>query len=148
MKKYLLSLVFLFGLVAACFSQEMDVKHYSDAKNGYDGYAMTVYLGSMADMGIQDPNVDPFDFLQLLSDEIGKNFRMIDSLTDNEYFIKSESLSDYDLNVGEFYLTLILSSYDATEAVAVITCETFDGTTWAGFKIREDEVDKFFDVFG
>ncbi|MCQ2587861.1 MAG: hypothetical protein MJ174_07085 [Treponema sp.] len=146
MKKYLLSLVFLFGIVAACFAQENEIKYYKDAKKGYEGYAMTMYLGSMANFGF-GPEVDPADIMKELTNEFKKSFEEVYPLSDYQYWLVDEAMSTYPVNPGDFYLTFIAESEDAEEGLLVIICSTYDGDCYSSYIVSESDLYKLDDLF-
>lgn len=147
MKKFIFSLFLFIGLVCAAYSEDGDILYYENSEMGYGGYVVSMYLGNMEDFGIYDNSVDPAEILEIIETAISANFDMVDSLTDEEYWLKSEALEQYGVEAGEFYLTLLLDDYDSDEGLAIITCYTYDGTSWIGFYIDEDSVSELDSLF-
>lgn len=147
MKKLIFSLFLFIGLVVTANSQESNLLYYADPDLGYGGYAESMYLGNMEDFGIYDKRVDPSEVLFILKNAISEKFELVDSLTDEEYWLKSEALEQYAIKPGEFYFTMLLEDYYSKEGLAIITCETYDGTTWLGFYVDEDSVSELGSIF-
>ena len=132
MKKKILVFTFL-CLLSVSFSQQTNLKHYSDYTNDFEGYSVALYF---------DKDIDYESFINNVETKIFETTEKqpIKKLSKNNMWLLKCALNEWELAENEVYVVCIASSLIAREYILIFTRinenENFDW--WAVLLDKED----------
>ena len=143
MKKYIFAFI-LFATSAICFAQDTDMKHYSDYSQGFDGWAMSVYLD---DLKKEDVIGNEDELLGYMDQEISAQTGLtaIPKLTKKNTWLFKQALNEWDYEPGEVYAIFCADSKYADDGILIFTItKRKDECLWRAYSININDIDKIF----
>lgn len=143
MKKFIF-IIFIFIVTTVCFAQNADMKHYTDYTQGFDGWAMSVYLD---DLKKEDVIGNENELLNYMNQEISSRTGLapIPKLTKNNTWLFKKALNEWDYEPGEAYMVFCADSKYSNDGILIFTIiKRKDECLWRAYPININEIDKLF----
>lgn len=122
---------FLFFISVKIFSQNYDLKDYSDILHEYSGASVAIYVGNVND---EDTNEKLDKFMGLIPETV-KTFT---KLTKNNMWLCKKALNEWDYEKDECYFVFCADSKWADEFIfLVVRIKGKDDFDWSGFLLTK-----------
>ena len=121
-KKYIIfSYIFIIS-VGLLNSQDLNLKYYSDPRNGFSGVATAFFIDNVRDI-ISEHTDSEWGVMMnnYLDDNYGSRGRTVDRLTRNNQWLSRQALNEWDLEYGDVFVIYCGESRFAQTALVLIT---------------------------
>lgn len=140
MRKTLASFLFL-SIVCLynTFSQDGDLKLYSDYKNGFKGAAQAIFVGE------DKPEIQE-KLQKFLSVLLSEDVQQVSKITKNNMWLLTQALNEWDYQKDEYYIAIVAENRWATNGLLfIVKIKGKDDFEWKGFYISEKVLEKMND---
>lgn len=142
-KKIFIISCLLFILTFNSFSQNTDLKYYSDYSKDFSGYSVAVYLGNLNDLEIGEK-----DFFEMISEEIDGKLQSVSKLTKKNKWLFNKAMNEWDYEKNEVYWAMCFDSKLSTEGILlIVVVRGKDDFSWIAYSINEDDIDTLDTLF-
>ena len=132
-KSFIIFLIFLLFTTKA-FSQNFEMKSYSDYSKGFKGASAAIYIGNVND----EETEEKLDQFMNFMPETAKTFS---KLTKNNMWLCKQALNEWDYEKDECYLVVCAESKWANDCILLIVKilgkDDFD---WFGISLTEKDL--------
>ena len=143
MKK--LIFIFIFFIAIHCYAQNTDLKHYYDISQGFDGWAMAIYLENIAKSDLAGHEKEFMDFV---NDELSKKFTPATKLTKNNNWLFHKALNEWDYEKDEVYAVVCADSKYAKDGIFIFTVIMGENDfLWCAYSVKEEDLNNIDDLF-
>ena len=144
MKKIIILFVLLFASIH-CFAQNTDLKHYYDVVQGFDGWAISMYLEELDKNDIAGYEQE---FMDLMHKEISQKLTPIKKLNKNNKWLFQKALNEWDYEKGEAYVIGCTDSKYANSGILIFAIiRGKNDFLWRAYEMTENDLNNIDDLF-
>lgn len=145
MKRKFLFVFIFFVLSISCFSQNSDLKYYSDIEKDYDGWALAEYVDKLEDDYIIFLNAYIEAFKALFTKI---NVEVLEKVSKKNLWLFQQALDEWDYKSGEIYAVFCSESYDEDEGILFLAIVNEEDTPeWVAAYINIDQMEDLGSIF-
>ena len=131
MKKRFIFFVFLLSLTGLMNAQNLNLRSYSDIREGFRGVAIAVFVENIEDVinEISYSEMDEF-MLEYLDEMFPEQGRNVDRLTRNNQWLARQALNEWDLEKNDIFIVICAENRYADSAIVMMVLINEDGESY------------------